>query len=92
MVKSSEGDQGRAEKALKRLQARMSADDKKYGERLLEQQSEFDVDGLYVGPRLRYLQTMLNRLGASAGDEDGLPGPLTDAVLVSGLPGQRFFM
>ena len=59
----------------------MSAYDKMAGERLLEQQPELAVDGLYTNPRLRYLQTMLNRLGFSAGAEDGLPGPLTDAAV-----------
>ena len=63
----------RLEQALKRLQGRMSAYDKMAGERLLEQQPELAVDGLYTTPRFRYLQTMLNRLGFSAGDEDGLP-------------------
>jgi len=83
VVKSRAGDQDRAEKALKRLQERMSASDKMTGERLFEQQPELDLDGLYASPKFRYLQTMLNRLGYSAGIEDGLFGSSTDAAVNS---------
>ena len=83
VVKSREGDQDRAEKALKRLQERMSASDKMTGERLLEQQPEFDLDGLYANSKFRYLQTMLNRRGYSAGVEDGLFGSSTGAAVTS---------
>jgi TPR repeat protein len=83
LVKSRTGGQKRAEKALKRIQGRMSAYDKTAGKKLLEQQPELAEDGLYANPRLRYLQTMLNRLGFSAGVEDGLPGTLTDAAVNS---------
>lgn len=83
LVKSRAGDQGRAEKALERLQKRISAQDKLAGERLLEQQPERAVDGLYANPRVRYLQTMLNRLGFSTGAEDGVFGPSTNAAVNS---------
>ena len=62
----------------------MSAYDKTAGKKLLEQQPELAEDGLYANPRLRYLQTMLNRLGFSAGVEDGLP------VLAGGVSKEQF--
>jgi TPR repeat protein len=80
LMKSRAGDQDRAEKALKRLNGKMSAHDEMEGTKLLEQQPVSVANGLYANPRLRYLQTMLNRLGLSAGDEDGLPGPSTEAA------------
>ena len=69
--------------ALARLEENTSPLDLETGKMLLAQQPCIDTDGLYSNPRVRYVQTMLNRLGYRAGSEDGLPGPQTDAAVAS---------
>ena len=75
--------QAQAVAALERLQERMTQSELDNAKVLLVQQARIDDDGLYENPRLRYVQTMLNRTGYRAGLEDGLPGPRTDAAISS---------
>lgn len=69
--------------ALEKLQERMSQSELDAAKSLLVQKARIDKDGLYANPRLRYVQTMLNRTGYRAGLEDGLPGPRTEAAIAS---------
>lgn len=69
--------QKQAETALKNLEKRLSVQERKAGERLLGQQEKVSAEGLYALPQVRYVQTILNQSGFSAGYEDGLVGPVT---------------
>lgn len=83
LEKSRLGGHAQSAVALKRLEESMSSSDLDTGKRLLAQLPRIDKDGLYANPRLRYVQTMLNRNGYRAGIEDGLPGPRTDAAMAA---------
>jgi peptidoglycan hydrolase-like protein with peptidoglycan-binding domain len=65
------------------LEESLSPSDRKASKLLFDQQPRIDKDGLYANPRLRYVQTILNRIGYQAGIEDGLPGPRTDAAMAA---------
>jgi len=83
--------QKQAKAALKTLEKRLSAQERKAGERLLDQQEKAPPGGLYALPQVRYVQTILNQSGFTAGYEDGLAGPMTraavaDYVLKNNLP------
>lgn len=83
LEKSRLSGQAQSEMALARLQKSMTSPDRMAGKVLLAQQPRIAKDGLYANPRLRYVQTMLNRIGYLAGIEDGLPGPRTDAAMAA---------
>ena len=83
LEKSRLSGQAQSAVALKRLEESMSPTDLHTGKLLLAQQPRLDKDRLYANPRLRYVQTMLNRIGYQAGVEDGLPGPRTDNAMAA---------
>jgi len=83
LEKSRLSGQAQSAMALEKLQQSMTSSDRKAGKVLLAQQPHIDADGLYSNPRMRYVQTMLNRLGYQVGSEDGLPGPQTDAAVAA---------
>lgn len=62
--------------ALNKLSGRMSAKELSLGEKLLAQPMA-DEQKLFSLPRVRYVQTILNLLGYSAGAEDGVVGVRT---------------
>jgi TPR repeat protein len=63
--------------ALKKLTHELSADEQETARRLLNQTEDRDSQGLYIRPKVRYLQSMLNQRGFSSIVEDGQYGPLT---------------
>jgi TPR repeat protein len=83
LEKSRLSGQAQSAAALERLTESISLSDLKTGKLLLAQQPRIDKDGLYANPRMRYVQTILNRTGYHAGVEDGLPGPRTDAAIAA---------
>jgi len=62
--------------ALDKLSARMSGEALAHGKRLLAQKLPGESSP-YLLPRIRFVQTALNELGYSAGDEDGVVGQQT---------------
>ena len=89
LEKSRLSGQAQSATAVKKLEERMSASDLDAGKLLFAQQPRIDKDGFYANPRLRYVQTMLNRIGYQAGIEDGLPGPRTDASMAAFLRAKK---
>jgi len=83
LQRAMQNGQRQAETALGTLANRLSAHDRVAGDLLFVRQQEPAAGGLYVLPQVRYVQTMLNRLGYSAGPEDGLDGSATNAAVVS---------
>ncbi|SHJ39181.1 TPR repeat [Malonomonas rubra DSM 5091] len=69
-----------AAKALRQTE-NFSGQSIKIGENLFLKTSRKDLDGLFLTPKIRYLQTMLNFRGFSAGTEDGEDGPKTQNAL-----------
>lgn len=65
-----------AEPALENLSKRLTAGELAQAKVLLAQ-PEPEGRSPYKRPRMRYVQSVLNQLGYSAGDEDGLPGSKT---------------
>lgn len=68
-----------ANPALKKLTGRMSAEELSLAESLVAQGPP-KSSKLNSLPKVRYVQTMLNQLGFSAGDEDGVVGSKTLAA------------
>jgi TPR repeat protein len=81
--KARRGGQANSSAALERLVASMSAAEVAAAEALLAQQARIDEDGLWANPMIRYVQTMLNRTGYGAGEEDGQYGPRTGAAVAA---------
>jgi TPR repeat protein len=74
--------QRQAEQALETLAKKMLLKEKKAGDRLLAQQEKPSAFGLNTTPQVRYVQSVLNQLGFSSGDEDGRDGPATRSAVI----------
>jgi len=69
-----------ASKALQNLARTLDVNQRNAGGRLLHKTGLVDPDGLFLSPKIRYLQTVLNNRGYNAGREDGETGPATAAA------------
>lgn len=67
--------QKNAQTALERLDAEITVAERVRGEQLLARR--YNAAGVQEGPQIRYVQTILNQQGYSAGREDGVAGPGT---------------
>ena len=78
--KASQNGLERADNALQNLKEKMSAEELANGKNLLKRELQFDRK-LHKGPRIRYIQTVLNQRGYDAGIEDGIDGLRTRSTV-----------
>lgn len=69
----------KAEQALRTLGEKITSRQKAQGELLLSK--KVGSSGLYPKPRVRYVQSVLNKMGYAAGKEDGELGPATTGAV-----------
>jgi len=67
--------------ALQKLTPTLTETEIQRGAQLLQKTEKENQDILYVTPKIRYIQTVLNKMGLSAGMEDGEYGLKTQAAV-----------
>ena len=70
-----------ANAALEKMTSALSETEKQRGRHLLKTAAKTDHTGLYLIPKIRYLQAKLNQIGFSAGVEDGSRGVQTRSAV-----------
>lgn len=70
-----------ADTALKKITPTLTQTETQRGIKLLKVAEKKGPKGLYLKPQIRYLQTMLNRMGFAAGPEDGESGQQTQKAI-----------
>jgi len=81
LSRAAQAENADAKAALQNLTPTLSATELAAGRQLLAGSEQPAVDRLYLRPKIRYLQTMLNAAGFVAGPEDGLSGTRTTAAI-----------
>lgn len=81
LSRSQQGGSKEGQAALRNLTPSLSARELAVGRQLLAQQEEPAADRLYLRPKIRYLQSVLNASGFAAGSEDGRSGAQTEEAI-----------